>query len=88
LNLRKLFVEITKDQFYLLQDKVSEIYEIAYSKNRETVKIESSKLMLQLEEIERDLIALEFFCGEVKTVTINDYVLGEISYLYEAIIND
>ncbi|APC45152.1 hypothetical protein SH7_0014 [Shigella phage SH7] len=44
--------------------------------------------MLQLEEIERDLIALEFFCGEVKTVTINDYVLGEISYLYEAIIND
>lgn len=54
-------MEITKDQFYLLQDKVSEIYEIAYSKNRETVKIESSKLMLQLEEIERDLIALEFF---------------------------
>ncbi|QZI84749.1 hypothetical protein PM108_00083 [Escherichia phage vB_EcoM-PM108] len=86
--MRKLFVEITKDQFYLLQDKVSEIYEIAYSKNRETVKIESSKLMLQLEEIERDLIALEFFCGEVKTVTINDYVLGEISYLYKAIIND
>ncbi|QIW91363.1 hypothetical protein [Escherichia phage vB_EcoM_IME537] len=86
--MRKLFVEITKDQFYLLQDKVSEIYEIAYSKNRETVKIESSKLRLQLEEIERDLIALEFFCGEVKTVTINDYVLGEISYLYEAIIND
>ncbi|HBN1578605.1 TPA: dextranase [Escherichia coli] len=81
-------MEITKDQFYLLQDKVSEIYEIAYSKNRETVKIESSKLRLQLEEIERDLIALEFFCGEVKTVTINDYVLGEISYLYEAIIND
>lgn len=81
-------MEITKDQFYLLQDKVSEIYEIAYSKNRETVKIESSKLMFQLEEIERDLIALEFFCGEVKTVTINDYVLGEISYLYEAIIND
>ncbi|YP_010228945.1 dextranase [Escherichia phage HP3] len=86
--MRKLFVEITKDQFYLLQDKVSEIYEIAYSKNRETVKIESSKLMLQLEEIERDLIALEFFCGEVKTVTINDYILGEISYLYKAIIND
>jgi hypothetical protein len=81
-------VEITKDQFYLLQDKVSEIYEIAYSKNRETVKIESSKLRLQLEEIERDLIALEFFCGEVKTVTINDYILGEISYLYKAIIND
>lgn len=81
-------MEITKDQFYLLQDKVSEIYEIAYSKNRETVKIESSKLRLQLEEIERDLIALEFFCGEVKTVTINDYVLGEISYLYKAIIND
>ncbi|ACP30934.1 dextranase [Enterobacteria phage RB68] len=81
-------MEITKDQFYLLQDKVSEIYEIAHGKNRETVKIESSKLMLQLEEIERDLIALEFFCGEVKTVTINDYVLGEISYLYEAIIND
>ncbi|AHY83494.1 hypothetical protein e112_017 [Escherichia phage vB_EcoM_112] len=86
--MRKLFVEITKDQFYLLQDKVSETYEIAYSKNRETVKIESSKLMLQLEEIERDLIALEFFCGEVKTVTINDYILGEISYLYKAIIND
>ncbi|QDF15040.1 hypothetical protein Sa45lw_15 [Escherichia phage vB_EcoM-Sa45lw] len=86
--MRKLFVEITKDQFYLLQDKVSEIYEIAYSKNRETVKIESSKLRLQLEEIERDLIALEFFCGEVKTVTINDYILGEISYLYKAIIND
>ncbi|AXN58055.1 hypothetical protein [Enterobacteria phage T6] len=81
-------MEITKDQFYLLQDKVSEIYEIAYSKNRETVKIESSKLMLQLEEIERDLIALEFFCGEVKTVTISDYILGEIRYLYEAIIND
>ncbi|ANN86909.1 hypothetical protein Phage107_014 [Escherichia phage 107] len=81
-------MEITKDQFYLLQDKVSEIYEIAYSKNRETVKIESSKLRLQLEEIERDLIALEFFCGEVKTVTINDYILGEISYLYKAIIND
>lgn len=81
-------MEITKDQFYLLQDKVSEIYEIAHGKNRETVKIESGKLMLQLEEIERDLIALEFFCGEVKTVTINDYVLGEISYLYEAIIND
>jgi len=81
-------VEITKDQFYLLQDKVSEIYEIAYSKNRETVKIESSKLRLQLEEIERDLIALEFFCGEVKTVTISDYILGEISHLYKAIIND
>lgn len=81
-------MEITKDQFYLLQDKVSEIYEIAYSKNRETVKIESSKLRIQLEEIERDLIALEFFCGEVKTVTINDYILGEISYLYKAIIND
>lgn len=81
-------MEITKDQFYLLQDKVSEIYEIAYSKNRETIKIESSKLRLQLEEIERDLIALEFFCGEVKTVTINDYILGEISYLYKAIIND
>ncbi|VEV89629.1 Phage exonuclease [Yersinia phage fPS-2] len=81
-------MEITKDQFYLLQDKVNEIYEIAYSKNRETVKIESSKLRLQLEEIERDLIALEFFCGEVKTVTINDYILGEISYLYKAIIND
>ena len=81
-------MEITKDQFYLLQDKVSEIYEIKKKKNRKTVKIESSKLMLQLEEIERDLIALEFFCGEVKTVTINDYVLGEISYLYEAVIND
>ncbi|EOZ9352087.1 dextranase [Escherichia coli] len=81
-------MEITKDQFYLLQDKVSEIYEIAHGKNRETVKIESSKLRLQLEEIERDLIALEFFCGEVKTVTINDYILGEISYLYKAIIND
>lgn len=81
-------MEITKDQFYLLQDKVSEIYEIAYSKNRETLKIESSKLRIQLEEIERDLIALEFFCGEVKTVTINDYILGEISYLYKAIIND
>ncbi|EDU9380850.1 dextranase [Escherichia coli] len=81
-------MEITKDQFYFLQDKISEIYEIAHGKNRETVKIESNKLMLQLEEIERDLIALEFFCGEVKTVTINDYVLGEISYLYEAIIND
>ena len=81
-------MEITKDQFYLLQDKVSEIYEIAHGKNRRNVKIESNKLMLQLEEIERDLIALEFFCGEVKTVTINDYVLGEISYLYEAIIND
>ena len=81
-------MEITKDQFYLLQDKVSEIYEIAHGKNRRNVKIESNKLMLQLEEIERDLIALEFFCSEVKTVTINDYVLGEISYLYEAIIND
>ncbi|WWE96887.1 hypothetical protein LHLCCAPJ_00213 [Escherichia phage ECp13] len=44
--------------------------------------------MLQLEEIERDLIALEFFCGEVKTVTISDYVLGEISHLYKAVIND
>ncbi|QQM15611.1 hypothetical protein BECP11_00046 [Escherichia phage vB_EcoM-BECP11] len=81
-------MEITKDQFYLLQDKVSEIYELAYSKNRRNVKIESSKLMLQLEEIERDLIALEFFCGEAKTVTISDYVLGEISHLYKAIIND
>ncbi|HFF1720009.1 TPA: dextranase [Escherichia coli] len=81
-------MEITKDQFYLLQDKVSEIYELAYSKNRKTIKNESNKLMLQLEEIERDLIALEFFCGEVKTVTINDYVLGEISYLYKAVIND
>ncbi|EPC0611299.1 dextranase [Shigella sonnei] len=80
-------MEITKDQFYLLQDKVSEIYEISYSKNYETVKIESSKLMLQLEEIERDLTALEFFCGEVKTVTISDYILGEISHLYKAIIN-
>ena len=81
-------MEITKDQFYLLQDKVSEIYEIAYSKNRKNVKTESGKLMLQLEEIERDLIALELFCGEVKTVTISDYVLGEISYLYKAVIND
>ncbi|HBK9475797.1 TPA: dextranase [Escherichia coli] len=81
-------MEITKDQFYLLQDKVSEIYEIAYSKNRRNVKIESGKLMLQLEEIERDLIALEFFCGEVKTITISDYVLGEISHLYKAVIND
>lgn len=81
-------MEITKDQFYLLQDKVSEIYEIAYSKNRTNVKIKSGKLMLQLEEIERDLIALEFFCDEVKTVTISDYVLGEISHLYKAIIND
>lgn len=81
-------MEITKDQFYLLQDKVSEIYEIAYSKNRRNVKIESGKLMLQLEEIERGLIALEFFCGEVKTVTISDYVLGEISHLYKAVIND
>lgn len=80
-------MEITKDQFYLLQDKVSEIYEIAYSKNCTNVKIKSGKLMLQLEEIERDLIALEFFCGEVKTVTISDYILGEISNLYKAIIN-
>lgn len=80
-------MEITKDQFYLLQDKVSEIYEIAYSKNYRNVKIESGKLMLQLEEIERDLIALEFFCGEVKTATISDYILGEIIHLYKAIIN-
>ena len=43
--------------------------------------------MLQLEEIERDLTALEFFCGRVKTVTISDYILGEISHLYKAIIN-
>ena len=43
-------MEITKDQFYLLQDKVSEIYEIAYSKNRKNAKTESGKLMLQLEE--------------------------------------
>lgn len=81
-------MKITKNQFYLLQNKINEIYKITYNKNHETIKIKSNKLILQLKKIKQNLITLKFFYNEIKTITINNYILNEINYLYKTIINN